>query len=145
MVTVDSIVEDRMKLKRKNWNLFVGDTEYKTDFFLSFLSPFTDKRFKRDSYHRNRLYVRLSLAISAIFWVIVCYNSSMFWTFFIGMALHVIGGFLIYKRYDLLYIRFFCVLFELLLQGCWKSFCQVDTCFNYISILKTKTFLLGIF
>ena len=39
--------------KCKNYNMFAGDKEYKTNYFLSFLSSITFNRFQRDKFQRN--------------------------------------------------------------------------------------------
>ncbi len=53
----------------RNWNLFAGDAEYKSNFALQFRTPYTFDRFRQDKFLRLRLPIRAFLGVCLCLWL----------------------------------------------------------------------------
>ena len=53
----------------KNWNMFAGEKNYKCNFALEFVAPFTLERYKHDKFERLRFHVKSYLILSFLVWL----------------------------------------------------------------------------
>ncbi len=63
--------------KCKNWNLFAGDLEYRTDFFLRFYSDFTTTRYLKDRFQRSFFPCRAFVTFSAVIWTFLHLSTEL--------------------------------------------------------------------
>lgn len=73
---ISKMIQRKNGVNKKNWNLFAGDIEYKTNFFLQFLVPFVFERFTKDKFQRFRFAIRALICIYAITWIILGFFSK---------------------------------------------------------------------
>lgn len=72
--------------KSKNWNIFVEDSEYKSDWALRFNTLFTFDRFQKDKLQRLRFHIPAFLISFFLLWCILYFFSGAF-----GIASFLIG------------------------------------------------------
>ena len=98
---------DRLHPHNKNWNMFAGDIEYKTNFFLQFETRYTHLHFQNDKFQRNRLLIKLAIILSVFFCIIMHFFNSGNKQYFliIGIFFHVFCLHLIKKKSHLPYLR----------------------------------------
>eukprot|EP00826_Nyctotherus_ovalis_P038194 TRINITY_DN3568_c0_g3_i2.p1 TRINITY_DN3568_c0_g3~~TRINITY_DN3568_c0_g3_i2.p1 ORF type:complete len:386 (+),score=56.15 TRINITY_DN3568_c0_g3_i2:118-1275(+) len=146
MSNLTIVAEDKKKLGRGNWNLFVGDNEYKTDFILNFLSPFTLTRYVGDIFYRRQLIIKFTICTVSVAWSLVYYTISSFklWHFVLGMIINSVAFCLVCLKRDLNYVRLCGIFFGLLLQGRLVFYCQEDACYSYIFLFRISNFVIGI-
>lgn len=69
-----------MSLKKDNWNLFVGDTRYKTSFFLQFLEVSTKRLYERHLLNTNIYSIRCTM-LAMWFTLLFCFQNNEKGTF----------------------------------------------------------------
>ena len=67
-------------MARDNWNYFVGEQDFKTDFLLRFKSPLTKVQYEKHLFASSVFSLRLVLTLFACLGMfeILCSNVSMF-------------------------------------------------------------------
>eukprot|EP01022_Parablepharisma_sp_SALTPOND_P030575 TRINITY_DN766_c0_g1_i1.p2 TRINITY_DN766_c0_g1~~TRINITY_DN766_c0_g1_i1.p2 ORF type:complete len:805 (+),score=93.80 TRINITY_DN766_c0_g1_i1:687-3101(+) len=66
-------------LRSKNWNVFAGDLEYKTNFFLKFKTPYTFIRYQNDKFQRYHSFIKYYL-------LFIAFTYLMLLPFAIGLS-----------------------------------------------------------
>ena len=103
-----------MSLNR-NWNLFAGDPEYKTNFALQFRMPYTFERYKQDKFLRLRLPIRAFLCACLVLWLYVyCSTAALnvgVWlvglvTMGVGYYVGTVKQYMLWLRLSLLWVEF---------------------------------------
>ena len=61
-------IKNQVQQKRRNWNIFAGEDEYKTNFFLRFKSNFTSKRFNQDKNLRMKSIMKFTILLLSAIW-----------------------------------------------------------------------------
>lgn len=94
-------------LVAKNWNMFAGDEEYKTNCFLKFRSEFTSMRFKHDKYQRLTFQIKAAICVSLLIviaiYIFVWQKTSL--KIYGCMLIHALLWHLLSRRCDALHLR----------------------------------------
>lgn len=75
---------------KDNWNIFVGDPRYKTDFFLRFLDPSTDGLYRRSLIPATKYSLRLLILVTALAFFYV--ETLSMTDVYIVLALFLVAG-----------------------------------------------------
>lgn len=133
--------------KGKNWNLFAGDLEYRTNFYLQFRSPFTFNRFQQDIFQRKRLPIKCSIWVLLILVLIIHYISEVRMTLYsyIGLSLHIPIHFYINAKYTPMYARSLWLIAEIIFQVDLLYNAQYSTIKILLLIFNIWTFIISFF
>lgn len=111
------IVELRHKMAaKKYWSMFVGDKAYKTNFFLRFLTPTSNHRFRKDISAVNSYGVKMIVIWQMIFIILnfsVKFREITFLETFLLMLMALLSYYFVYLRANLFVSRFTLVLMNL--------------------------------
>lgn len=135
----------KIGVNNKNWNLFAGDIEYKTNCFLQFQVPFIFDRFMKDKLQRFRHLIRAFLCGLLIVWLLVCFvcktlNFLQFFIVFLSLASS--SYFYIYQQSNL-YTRLFLCIVDHFTQTFLYSFLMPSSQIGFFALFNFQTFLAG--
>ena len=140
-------VGNRMKTEKKNWNLFAGDSEYKSNFALEFASPFTFDRFKQEKFQRLLFPVKGFICASALFWLLAYtfFGFTSFFTLQTVLGFHIAAFYFARTKYTPLYVRVCFILVEYYLQAASFTYCTGYSIILHFVLFNIPTFVLSIF
>ncbi len=77
----------------KNWNMFAGDQDYRSNPTLQFVAPFTLRRYKEDKFERLRFHIKAYLFACAMLWTAMwlLVDSVLLACFLSGLAAVVLA------------------------------------------------------
>jgi len=142
-----TIVKHNLQRKHKNWNIFAGDSEFKTNFFLKFLSDFTDQRFRKDTFIRFFIPIKAMIILYGILLMISYILTRKLSIIFFGIAviLQGLSFYLIRTKFTANHVRFSMILSEFLLKFIIFEICQNTNFIIFIFISQILTFIPSIF
>ena len=91
------------KGKIRNWNVFAGDAEYKSNPALIFKENFTTKRYKNDQFLRFKFHIKSYLIAFGLFWIIFSLANWKVITFvksFVAFCIIILSWFFTISKKD---------------------------------------------
>ena len=134
-------------LRAKNWNIFAGDPEYRTNFLLQFKVPFTFIRYQQDQFVHYKKFMQCHILATATMYLLLSFFAEDF--SFPGFCLAVAG---FVSSYALLHLQFsnwaFRMLYflpELFWTRCLFSVLHRTSFAMYLVLVHVSAITLGIF
>ncbi len=139
------LIGNKMKTEKKNWNLFAGDLEYRSNFALEFGSPYTFERFKQEKFQRLLFPIKGYILVSLVFWFLAywVFQSIGFISFHAGIAFHIAAFYFTKAKRSPLHVRLCFVFVEYMLQAATFTYAKNYFLLLHLTLFNIPTFILG--
>ena len=140
-------IKNQIQQKRRNWNMFAGEDEYKTNFLLKFKSNFTSMRFNQDKNLRMRNFMKFTILLLSVIWTGLQFYLWDKWliNYLIVMLINAVAFYLTKMNKDFLNIRPLFFYMEIAWQIISYKYFIENGLFLHITLFNVLTYIISKF